>query len=82
MYAHACCQYTRSKMHDDLQIVFRYFSYRNMTERERTDFLSGDKNNDHFYKRSQTTSPVEATPAKKPTGSLPHLSYKTGKRNQ
>ena len=52
-----------------------------MTERERTDFLGGDKNNDHFYKRSQTTPPVETTPAKKPTGSLPHLSYKTGKKS-
>ena len=54
------------------------FSYRNMSERERSDFLSGDKNNDHFYKRAQTTPPVDSTPAKKSTGSLPHLSYKTG----
>ncbi len=49
-----------------------------MTERERTDFLSGDKNNDHFYKRSQTTPPIETAPAKKHIGSLPQLSYKTG----
>jgi hypothetical protein len=50
-----------------------------MSERERTDFLVGDKNNDHFYKRSLTTPPAESTPAKKPTGSVPQLSYKTGK---
>ena len=49
-----------------------------MSERERTDFLIGDKNNDHFYKRSLTTPPVESTPAKKRTGSVPQLSYKTG----
>ena len=57
-----------------------------MTERERSDFLSGDKNNDHFYKRSNANQPADAPPTKKmkvgsasPGGSIPQLSYKTGK---
>ena len=57
-----------------------------MTERERSDFLSGDKNNDHFYKRSHSNSPGESVPTKKTkfenvpkSGSFPKLSNKTGK---
>lgn len=55
-----------------------------MTERERSDFLGGDKNNDHFYKRSHTNSSAGSVPAKKikfenasSSGSFPQLNYKT-----
>ena len=59
-----------------------------MTERERRDFLSGDKNNDHFYKRSNTNPPADHPPIKKtkfenasPSNSFPQLTYKTGKKS-
>ena len=66
-------------------ILLFSISYRSMTERERSDFLSGDKNNDHFYKRSLTNPPVDSPPTKKSkqenapqSGCFPRLSSKTG----
>ena len=89
-----CCIYSIKNTDITLSIcivlLFHFrllsFSYRNMTERERSDFLSGDKNNDHFYKRSHSNSSGESVPTKKTklenvpkSGSFPKLSNKTGK---
>ena len=52
-----------------------------MTERERTDFLRGDTNNEHFYKRGRNTTDSEQAQKKFRVDDTQDIGKKSGSVN-